>query len=684
MAKITVEVEGKNDGATGVLNSTASAADNLNDAVARLIKQEQQAAAMKAAEEKFKRMTAEQKKAALAAHELGEAQRKAAGDAEQAAERAAAAARKQADAEEEAAKQARSLSGRFTEIKAGIDLVVDAVQTLDMAVDTVMALGKEGAELDYTADKFERLSRSVGKTSDALLGDLRTATKGLVSDSELIGSATDFMSLGLAKTADEAVRLTRIAGALGMDMNQLVLTLTNQTTMRFDALGVSVDGFEEKVNALKASGMSASDAFNEAFLRQAEEQIGRLGDRADNAAASFDRLEVAQKNFEDSQKRLLGSALGPMAGALADISNKSADHGTTLLRVIPVVGGLEVVYSAATAAIDNFKSSQTTSNDEMEASAQAATEAALAADHWKSVADTSAQEAERWNRQLAQTNGELTVNEDKVQAAIRASDGYQAALERMQNAQAKYNETLQNFNENYGDKVVNKLEAAGLKGADYERALGMVDNKLGTTFLAQDKANKALDAAIENYKKTGDIDAFSDALDDNKTMWKALDDNVQKAKQGFQDAQAAFDSFLANISAANGMKVVIDVKTSSSGGGGGVPNSQKRTPTGDLKNPGGGKPRSEERAMGGPVYAGRLYLVGERGPELFAADRDGHVTSANQTAALLHNLQTLVGLLSGGGMQRGDVYIQKGAIQTMFADEQELFLRFAEYLQSRR
>jgi hypothetical protein len=119
---------------------------------------------------------------------------------------------------------------------------------------------------------------------------------------ELMASAGDFMALGLAKTSDEVVRLTRVAGALGMDMNQLVLTLTNQTTMRFDALGVSVDGFDEKVAALKKTGLSASQAFNEAFLQQAEEQIGRIGDKANTTSGQVAKMEASFENLGNTLK----------------------------------------------------------------------------------------------------------------------------------------------------------------------------------------------------------------------------------------------------------------------------------------------------------------------------------------------------------------------------------------------
>lgn len=190
---------------------------------------------------------------------------------------------------------------------------VTAIVGVGVAMDQIFEIGKRGAQLEYTSQKFDKLSQSIGTTSDVLMKDLKAATRGMVSDAELMGSATDFMALGLVKNHDEAVRLTRAAGALNMNMNQLVLTLTNMTTMRFDALGVSVDGFKEKVKALEAQGLSAEEAFRTAFLEQAEAQIEKVGDAADSAIAPFQRMDVATKNIADAFSKWLAPGLAQAA-----------------------------------------------------------------------------------------------------------------------------------------------------------------------------------------------------------------------------------------------------------------------------------------------------------------------------------------------------------------------------------
>ena len=195
-----------------------------------------------------------------------------------------------------------NLADGFKSFLSTAGMVAAGVTAGYFALKKFYDIAKQGAELQFVEDRFNRLAESVGTTADVLLGDLREATKGLRSDSELMASATDFMALGFAKTADEAVRLATVAGALNMNMNQLVLTLANQTTMRFDQLGVAVEGFDERLQALKATGMDANAAFQEAFLQQAEAQIGKVGNAADASIGDFMKMEAAFKNLGDAIK----------------------------------------------------------------------------------------------------------------------------------------------------------------------------------------------------------------------------------------------------------------------------------------------------------------------------------------------------------------------------------------------
>lgn len=241
-----------------------------------------------------------------------------------------------ASAAEESSKKiaaaAKKQSQSWTEVRSAYSTVLDVMR----AGKAVFDFAKEGAQLEFIKKKFENLSESIGTTSDVLLNDLRSATQGMYSDMELMASATDFVGLGLANTREEAVRLATVSAGLNMNMNQLVLTLTNMTTMRFDALGVRVDGFKEKVNALKASGMDADAAFKEAFLQQAEAQLELVGNAADTSAGAFMRFEAQWANTTNTIKQSAGEAFTPMLQSFNDMNSvitKEADQLEMLGRV---------------------------------------------------------------------------------------------------------------------------------------------------------------------------------------------------------------------------------------------------------------------------------------------------------------------------------------------------------------
>jgi len=226
-----------------------------------------------------------------------------------------------ADASQQSAQRTK-LS--LTDIKSGIDLVIGAFRTVQRYAQEAYDFIKEGAALELAQMRFDRLSTSIGTTADALKVDLKNATKGLLSDADQMTLAGDLMSLGLAKTHDEAVRLTNVAAQLGMNMNQLVLTLTNQTTMRFDALGVAVDGFDEKVKRLEESGLSADEAFKWAFIEQAEDQIDRVGGIADTTAGKLQKLEAAWANTVNSFKASAAEIAEPTVDAVLAIQEIDA------------------------------------------------------------------------------------------------------------------------------------------------------------------------------------------------------------------------------------------------------------------------------------------------------------------------------------------------------------------------
>ena len=125
-----------------------------------------------------------------------------------------------------------------------------------MAAQQAYATLRAGAELQTTTERFGKLAASIGTTADVMLGKLREATKGMISDAELMASASGIVSLKLADNEEQVVRLATVVGTLGWDMQQVILTFANLSTMRLDALGLSVDEVKQKQKELMDQGLS--------------------------------------------------------------------------------------------------------------------------------------------------------------------------------------------------------------------------------------------------------------------------------------------------------------------------------------------------------------------------------------------------------------------------------------------
>jgi hypothetical protein len=207
---------------------------------------------------------------------------------------------------------------KWTELKSKVDL---AKQSFEMAARTVkMAYDalKQGAELEAARGRFENLTRTINTTGDALLGKLREATKGMVSDAELISGASDIISLGLAKNEGDTVRLATAVSTLGLDMQQVILTFANNSKARLDSLGLSVEGVTQKAAELEAQGF-VGDAFDEAVLIGLEQKMQLLGDASQTTAGKLAILESNWANLTNSMKEGLAAAVEPAVTLLVGL-----------------------------------------------------------------------------------------------------------------------------------------------------------------------------------------------------------------------------------------------------------------------------------------------------------------------------------------------------------------------------
>jgi hypothetical protein len=203
-----------------------------------------------------------------------------------------------------------------------------AVGAAAMAAKKAWDIMGEGAALVRTEARFNKLSESIGTTANMLTAKLRAATHGTISDMKLMADASQLISLRLADNADQVVRLGAVAGTLNWDMQQVILTFANMSTMRLDALGLSVTDVTSKARELELQGMSSQEAFKEAVILAGEAQKALL-DVGNDAVRQMDQAQAGFTNAMDSMK--MGAAnlaqksgftgfMSAVGGAMTEIS----------------------------------------------------------------------------------------------------------------------------------------------------------------------------------------------------------------------------------------------------------------------------------------------------------------------------------------------------------------------------
>ena len=477
------------------------------------------------------------------------------------------------------------MGAAFKEVGPALAGFAAGVFVLKQAGEKMYEFGRQGAELEYTASMFDRLTGSINESSDIMMVKLRQATGYTLSDMNAMASATDFLSLGLAKNGDQAIRLSRVSGQLGMDMNQLVLTLTNQTKARFDQLHVSVAGFDERLQKLKDSGMDVNDAFTEAFLQQAEMQIENVGSILDEDISSFMKFEAALSNLADRTKREWSPVFAELADDIATILNASlvASDGITLLNEDLITG--KISYEQYKEAVEALIEPMGVFIDE---NGEFATVAAQSVGAMNELREST----QYLTSELANAAGADWGLQQAAEAAETSLKNQQETTDELKDATNNANEAMKKYSEQLLFTIASK--ALG----DNEDAILALAQKMGLVDEATVKATEKVNE-YQEMLASGKIDI---------DVYNALVAGLADAIEGLPE------------------NVNIDFWLTTHGT---IPNTSGLG-SGQIITSGTGK-QYEREALGGAVYPGHEYWVGERGPEPFIPFTAGRIVPNNQS-----------------------------------------------------
>lgn len=214
--------------------------------------------------------------------------------------------------------QAGALSGAISKPLNALFAPIRALAQAATSVRGILAafgahkLGEFAGQIEDLDRSFANLAKSIGSTADEALAKLRVATKGTVSDFNLMLTANRAILLGAAETDEELVLLAetarRLGRAMGRDVNDafndLALGIARQSRLILDNLGIIVNVEEANKDYAATLGKTADElseverrqAFMNAVMEGANRRVAALGGDVQTLSDSYSRFRATLAN----------------------------------------------------------------------------------------------------------------------------------------------------------------------------------------------------------------------------------------------------------------------------------------------------------------------------------------------------------------------------------------------------
>ena len=220
-------------------------------------------------------------------------------------------------------------TGEQTEGFAGIaDIAKGALGAFAIkeAGQAIVELGRLGAESLRTKQAFDAISGG-SVAAAANLEAMQVATRGAMSEQDMMSNANLLLQMGLVSNAQELGNVTEMATRLGAAMGteagpaieNFAMMLANQSLPRLDTFGISSGRVRKRIEELQAAteGLTREQAFMQAVTEEGTEAMGRLGDAVEDELLGFERLEATTADLKAQVGELVAGPLGSFVGLLA-------------------------------------------------------------------------------------------------------------------------------------------------------------------------------------------------------------------------------------------------------------------------------------------------------------------------------------------------------------------------------
>ena len=293
------------------------------------------------------------------------------------------------------AKQAEGALSSLKKQVGALGVSLGAMGVVGVAATTVQMV-KLGVEVHRAEQAVIGFTGSAKAAKEAIAA-VQAATGGAVSGMAAAQITSKLFAMGLAKTADEAAKLTDIAVTLGASMGkgpqeafeEFTLLLANQSILRLDTFGISGSRVRTRITEMMAAtkGLTREQAFLAAVMEESAGKMDALAAAGFEATSSIDVLNARLDDAKHSAATFLSDGLIPIIDGFMTMDKALEEHGRALVALSPNYEEYIRLWGDQSLA---FKAFEIKLNEADFAAAKLAERASGVQDGWEAAAGTIA------------------------------------------------------------------------------------------------------------------------------------------------------------------------------------------------------------------------------------------------------------------------------------------------------
>lgn len=254
----------------------------------------------------------------------------------------------------------------FTDLNNAISLAKQGVDTFKQVWDFT----EQGAQIQRINDQWTRTASTMGVNADQIISQVQKVTNNTVDDEEIMKNATREIAQGVATSGQQVVDFFHIAraqtvlygGDVVSNAQAIDLAIETGASKQLKARGILVDFTRAENDYAKSIGTTKDKLTEEQIievrrnevLRAGNDLVAKAGDTAKDTATKFEQLTVKIQDMTDAVKQQAAAGASYLFDVVTPTDDKIQQFKNTIILETLAFGENSYQVKASEDALTNY------------------------------------------------------------------------------------------------------------------------------------------------------------------------------------------------------------------------------------------------------------------------------------------------------------------------------------------